>query len=84
MKSLLLLAISFLIASSLKAQSDIVPRPAEVKKLPGGFQLDSKTAILGNTDQANMLNFYLEKLYGFTLPIKQTVNKSEKESILIQ
>jgi len=77
MKSLSLLALSFLIAISLKAQIDIVPQLAEVKKLSGGFRLASKTAILGSTEQANMLNFYLEKLYGFTLPLKQTINEGE-------
>lgn len=59
---------------------NIVPQPVETKKTEDEFKLDKKTCILSYVDDkaANMLNFYLEKLYGFTLPIKKTVQKDEK------
>jgi hexosaminidase len=76
MKPLSLLAICVLIVNSIKAQ-DIIPQPVLIKKLPGGFRLDAKTVISANNEYADILNFYLQKLYGFTLPIKQKSNKGE-------
>ncbi|MDQ6757888.1 MAG: family 20 glycosylhydrolase [Bacteroidota bacterium] len=59
---------------------NIVPKPAEMKKTDGTFLLDKSTPILSyvNDGNANMLNSYLEKLYGFSLPIKKTIEKNEK------
>jgi hexosaminidase len=83
MKKILILPvlfISLLSFSQIMNDINIVPQPVETKKTEGEFKLDKKTCILSYIDDkaANMLNFYLEKLYGFTLPIKKTVQKDEK------
>ena len=83
MKKILILPvlfISLLSFSQIMNDINIVPQPVETKKTEGEFKLDKKTCILSYVDDkaANMLNFYLEKLYGFTLPIKKTVQKDEK------
>jgi hexosaminidase len=51
----------------------IVPKPVELTFHPGTFHLNHSTIIIANSDamrDAKMLNFYLNKLYGFSLPIK--------------
>src|ERR1035437_6446321 len=83
MKKILILPvlfISLLSFSQIMNDINIVPQPVETKKTEDEFKLDKKTCILSYVDDkaANMLNFYLEKLYGFTLPIKKTVQKDEK------
>jgi len=77
MKTLSLFVICLLIITSINSQVNIIPRPAQVKKLPGTFRLDTKTVILTNGEYGDMLNSYLQKLYGFTLPLKQKANKGE-------
>src|SRR5258708_5234611 len=52
---------------------NIVPAPAEVIQRSGYFNLNHSTIIIANSytrHNADMLNFYLKKLYGFTLLIK--------------
>src|SRR4030095_5656805 len=72
----LLIILAF--TSPLIAQEvNIIPQPAQVKKLPGTFRLDAKTVILANAEYGDMLNFYLQKLYGFTLPLKHQIEKGE-------
>src|SRR5439155_18825045 len=61
----------------LAQQIDVIPKPSSIKKLPGGFQLNVKTCILGNSEYATMINFYLKELYGFTLPVKEKIEKNE-------
>ena len=61
------LTINFLLVlifpSGLLAQQiDVIPKPSSIKKLPGGFQLNVKTCILGNSEYATMINFYLKEL----------------------
>jgi len=51
----------------------IVPRPVELTVHPGTFHLNHSTVIIANSyamHDAKMLNFYLNKLYGFSLSIK--------------
>ena len=52
---------------------NIIPKPVELTQKTGYFNLNKSTVIIANTaakHNADMLNFYLKKLYGFTLPIK--------------
>ncbi|HEY8689449.1 MAG TPA: family 20 glycosylhydrolase [Chitinophagaceae bacterium] len=83
MKKILLFPLLF-ISISLFSQDmneiNIVPKPVSIKKTEGTFLLDKQTCILSyiNDDNANILNSYLEKLYGFALPIKKTIQKNEK------
>ncbi|KAA9037221.1 beta-N-acetylhexosaminidase [Ginsengibacter hankyongi] len=51
----------------------IIPKPVEVTQKSGYFNLSKSTIIIANSSakhNADMLNFYLKKLYGFTLPVK--------------
>src|SRR5450631_2109892 len=52
---------------------NIIPKPVELTQKTGYFNLNKSTVIIANTaakHNADMLNFYLKKLYGFTLSIK--------------
>jgi len=78
MRPTIILLIILVFTSPLIAQQvNIIPKPAQVKKLTGTFRLDAKTVILANSEYGDMLNFYLQKLYGFSLPLKQKANKGE-------
>ena len=51
----------------------IVPKPVSLEMHSGNFNLTSRTVIIADKNvhhDAEMLNFYLKKLYGFTLPVK--------------
>lgn len=59
----------------------IIPKPSEVKLGQGKFLLTNKTCILAYMDDqvktAGMLNDYLKRFYGFTLPVKKKVEKTD-------
>lgn len=59
----------------------IIPKPSEVKLGQGKFLLTNKTSILAYLDDqaktAAMLNDYLKRFYGFTLPIKKKIEKTD-------
>lgn len=51
----------------------IIPQPVSVKKLIGGFKINPSTFIVASSfvkKDADLLNDYLKKLYGFSLSIK--------------
>jgi hexosaminidase len=67
----------FLIVLNLSAISqatiNIIPKPVELTQKSGYFNLNKSTIIIANSaarHNADMLNFYLKKFYGFTLSIK--------------
>lgn len=71
----LITAIFILITLSSIAQTEIniIPKPVEYTQQTGYFNLNKSTIIIANTavmHDALMLNFYLNKLYGFTLSIR--------------
>lgn len=67
----------------LSAQNNlnITPVPVKVTMGSGDFIITNKTIILAYTkshqDMANMLNFYLQKKFGFTIPVKQKTDQAE-------
>ena len=64
---------------------NIVPKPVELTIHQGIFIIDHSTVITAGTNtghEAEMLNFYLKKFYGFTLPVKNT-NPSANEKNFI-
>jgi len=74
MKNLILF---FLIVMNLSAISqtpiNIIPKPVQLTQKTGYFNLNKSTVIIANTasrHNADMLNFYLKKLYGFKLSVK--------------
>ena len=63
----------------------IVPKPVEISAANGTFTLTRYTPIIapaGLSHDAVMLNFYLKKLYGFTLPVKSVAGK-EKSAVIL-
>jgi hexosaminidase len=85
------ITILFLIFTSFSAMAQtniiIVPRPVELKVHSGTFHLNQSTVIIANSyamHDAKMLNFYLNKLYGFSLSIKNiSPNKNVKNAITL-
>jgi hexosaminidase len=71
----LIISFFFLVNLSAIAQTNIniTPKPVELTQKTGYFNLSKSTVIIANTaakHNADMLNFYLKKWYGFTLPVK--------------
>jgi hexosaminidase len=65
---------------------NIIPRPVEVIEGSGYFTLSKSTLIIANSDEmhnAAMLNFYLKKLYGFSLTIKNSYSKDDTGNFII-
>jgi len=66
---------------------NIVPAPVELTVHTGTFHLSPSTVIIANSNakhDAVMLNFYLKKLYGFSLPVKNiAAGKSVKNVITL-
>ena len=87
MKKLLLLPILFMVLAA-KAQNKvvIVPEPVSIEMHPGNFNFTAATQIIAGNDaahEATMLNYYLKKLYGFSLTIKNKINNSDKVSYIV-
>ena len=86
MKNLILF---FLIVMNLSAISqtpiNIIPKPVQLTQKTGYFNLNKSTVIIANTasrHNADMLNFYLKKFYGFTLSVKNiSSNQKVKNAI---
>lgn len=74
MKSILLYTALLCMPAIVVAQGNsIIPRPVSQESRPGSFALSMKTPILvadeGDRPTAEFFNSYLQKLYGFRLPI---------------
>lgn len=67
---------------------NIIPKPVEIKEGSGDFTLTKSTSIIANAAEshnADMLNFYLKKLYGFTLAVKNnSLKKDSRNSIILE
>src|SRR6185312_2845511 len=79
MKKLFLLGFLFF-SITLFAQTNvvIVPKPVSLQMHSGSFNFDASTTIIaekGSEHEADMLNVYLQKLYGFKLPVKTKIGK---------
>src|SRR5665213_1874494 len=64
----------------------IVPKPVSLEMHSGNFNLNSKTVIIANSSvkhDADMLNFYLQKFYGFSLQVKNTSSKKNEENVIV-
>ncbi len=82
--------ILFLMLASLSATAQtivtIVPKPVELKINEGTFHLSKSTVIIANKNtmhDADMLNFYLAKLYGFSLAVKNISPVNSKNVITL-
>jgi len=88
MKKLLFLSFLFMCATTFgQTKISIVPKPVSLEMHPGNFNLTSKTIIISNNSvqhDAEMLNLYLKKLYGFSLPVKNiSPNNNIKNAIIL-
>ncbi len=91
MKKIVTFFLGFTLFANLSAISQtnisIIPKPAELTQGSGSFNLGTSTVIIANPTakhDAEMLNFYLKKLYGFTLPIRNiSTNKNVKNAITL-
>ncbi len=88
MKSLFV--ITLMLMSTLTFGQDkvvIIPKPVSLEMHSGNFNLNAKTIIIANKTvqhDAEMLNIYLKKLYGFTLSIKNiSSGKNVKNAIIL-
>jgi hexosaminidase len=88
MKKLLFLSLLFMCVSAFgQTNISIIPKPVSLEMHSGSFHLTSKTIIITGSNvkhDADMLNLYLKKLYGFSLPIKNIPsNKNVKNAIIL-
>jgi hexosaminidase len=88
MKKLFLLPLLFLILSA-KAQNKVVviPEPVSMEVHSGNFGFTASTHIVAGSDaahEAKMLNFYLEKLYNFQLPVNSKAGKAKGTAIIFK
>jgi hexosaminidase len=86
------LIIPFFILANLSAIAqtniNIIPRPVDVMEKNGYFNFTKSALIVANSyvrHNADMLNFYLQKFYGFTLDVKSIppANKTKATITLI-
>jgi hexosaminidase len=64
----------------------IIPKPVSLEMHSGNFNLNSKTIIIANISahhDAEMLNVYFKKLYGFSLPVKNISSKKNIKNAII-
>ncbi|MEO7120460.1 MAG: beta-N-acetylhexosaminidase [Ginsengibacter sp.] len=87
MKKTFLVAMLFnSIAIFAQTNINVIPKPVEIVQKSGYFNFDHSTVILANAPakhDADMLNFYLKKLYGFTLSIKNISNIANVKNAVI-
>jgi hexosaminidase len=84
-KILLLLSIFVSFCANAQDEIAIVPRPVSMTEKTGTFHLDRSTTIIlskGATHAGDMLNHYLKKFYGFTLPVKNSSQKQIKKNVI--
>ena len=86
MKKLFLIPLLFLILT-VRAQTKvlIVPQPVSIEMHQGNFHFNSATNVTaenGAEHEVRMLNFYLKKLYGFTLPARAKISSTNGSNII--
>ena len=89
MKKLFLALFLFVSVSTFCQQKVvIVPQPVSMQIHDGNFNLSKTTAIVASKNdmhEATMLNVYLKKLYGITLPVKaSTAGTSQGNAIIFK
>ncbi|MGN6249707.1 MAG: beta-N-acetylhexosaminidase [Ginsengibacter sp.] len=86
-KIILLVTIFITFCATAQTNITIVPRPVELTSHEGTFHLNHSTVILAPaaaTHDATMLNHYLKKFYGFSLPVRHsTAGKATKNAIIL-
>ncbi len=89
MKKILIFCALFICLNTF-AQTDnsvtIVPKPVELKMHSGNFSFNKTTIIVAPENakhEAEMLNVYLKKLYGFSLPVKNKLQNSKQLNAII-
>lgn len=86
-KIILLVTIFITFCATAQTNITIVPRPVELTSHEGVFHLNHSTVILAPaaaTHDAVMLNHYLKKFYGFSLPVRHsTEGKATKNAIIL-
>lgn len=88
MKKLFLIPLLFLILT-VRAQTKvvIVPQPVSIEMHQGNFHFNSATNVIaenGAEHEVRMLNFYLKKLYGFTLPARAKISSTNGSNIIFK
>ena len=87
MKKLFFLPLScLLVTAGAQTKVAIVPEPVSMEMHSGNFNFAASTSVIAAENashEAKMLNVYLEKLYGFTIPVKAKMSKEEKGSTIV-
>ncbi|HEY9340673.1 MAG TPA: beta-N-acetylhexosaminidase [Hanamia sp.] len=88
MKKSIILAFLFLSLHSLAQTNvvNIVPKPVSLELHSGNFNFTPETIIIAGSREkaeAEMLNLYLKKLYGFTLPVKTKTNTKTGNTVTL-
>ena len=88
MKKLFLIPLLFLILTvGAQTKVVIVPEPVSMEMHEGNFNFNSATNVIaenGAEHEVRMLNFYLKKLYGFTLPTRTKVSSTSGSNIIFK
>jgi hexosaminidase len=86
MKKLIILSLILLnLSATAQTNIAIIPKPVELIQKEGTFHLNKSTIIVANSSakhNADMLNVYLKKLYGFTLPIKNISAGEDTKNVI--
>jgi hexosaminidase len=88
MKKLFLIPLLFLILT-VDAQTKIVivPEPVSIEMHEGNFHFNSATNVIaekGAEHEVRMLNFYLKKIYGFSLPTRAKLSSTNTSNIIFK
>lgn len=87
MKKLFLVSLLFIsVKAFCQTQVEIVPQPVSMEMHTGNFNFSNTTTIVASKSdmhEAVMLNAYLSKLYGITLPINSKIKKGSKSGSII-
>jgi hexosaminidase len=88
MRKLFIIPLLFLILTvSAQTKVTVVPKPVSLSVHSGNFHFNSATNIItenGAQHEIRMLNFYLKKLYGFTLPVRNKVSANNGSQIVFR
>jgi hexosaminidase len=88
MKKLFFIPFLFLILTvAAQTKIVIVPEPVSMEMHEGNFHFNSATNVIaekGAEHEVRMLNFYLNKLYGFSLPTRTTLSSTNTSNIIFK
>jgi len=88
MKKLFFIPFLFLILTvAAQTKIVIVPEPVSMEMHQGNFHFNSATNVIaekGAEHEVRMLNFYLNKLYGFSLPTRTTLSSTNTSNIIFK